>query len=64
MEEVSTIEIIVPMLFSFWFCVAYVIFAIFMIGIWVCIGIAGGPCMRLKPPKVPPMPPLPKMSDM
>ena len=56
MEE-SAIEIIVPMLFSFWFCIAYVIYSVLMIGIWICIGIMGGPCMRFKsvpPPEPPP----------
>jgi len=60
----SAIEIIVPMLFSFWFVVAYVVFSVIMIGIWICIGIMGGPCLRLQPPKIPPPPPLPKLPDL
>jgi amino acid transporter len=52
-------DVIVPMLFSFWMCVIYVIFSIVMIAIWVCIGIMGGPAVRLKRPKIPLPPKLP-----
>lgn len=56
MDETSAIEVIVPMLFSFWMVVVYVIFSIVMIAIWICVGILGGPAVRFKvrkPPKVP-----------
>lgn len=56
-------EIAIPMLFSFWMCVVYVIFSVIMIGIWVCIGIMGGPLMRFDPPKPPEVPPLPEPPD-
>lgn len=52
-------EIAIPMLFSFWMCVIYIIFSVCMIAIWIYIGIMGGPAIRLKRPKVPPPPKLP-----
>ena len=54
-------EIVISMLFSFWMCVIYVIFSVIMIGIWICVGIMGGPAVRLKRPKIPPLPKLPDM---
>lgn len=58
------VEVLVPMLFSFWMCVIYVIFSIIMIGIWICIGIMGGPLLYLKPPKAPPVPELPPLPEV
>lgn len=57
-------EILIPQLFSFWMCVAYIAFSIIMIIIWICIGILGGPAVRFRPPKIPPPPKIPdvKMS--
>lgn len=55
-------EIAIPMLFSFWMCVIYIIFSVIMIGIWICIGILGGPAMRLKRPKIPEPPSLPEFN--
>ena len=49
-------EIAIPILFSFWMCVIYVVFSVIMIAIWICIGILGGPAVRLKRPKIPPPP--------
>ena len=57
------IEIVVPILFSFWMCVTYVVYAMVMIAIWICIGLLGGPCMYLKPPKAPPIPSLPDFKE-
>jgi len=56
-------DIVIPALFSFWMCVVYVVFSVIMIGIWICIGIMGGPCVRLKLPKAPPMPELPDFKE-
>jgi len=56
-------EMVVPMLFSFWMCVIYIVFAIFMIAVWVGIGIMGGPSMRFKIPKVPPVPKFPSFEE-
>ena len=55
-------EIAIPILFSFWMCVIYGAFSLCMIIIWVCVGIMGGPAMRLKRPKIPPPPKLPDIS--
>ena len=55
-------ETAIPALFSFWMVVIYVIFSVFMIGIWVCIGIMGGPATRLMRPKIPSPPKLPEIS--
>lgn len=52
-------EVAIPMLFSFWMCVAYITYGVIMIAIWICIGIMGGPCVRFNPPKIPPVPELP-----
>ena len=57
-------EIAIPMLFSFWMCVVYVVFSVIMIGIWICIGLMGGPAARFNPPKMPEMPELPKMPEV
>ena len=54
-------EIVDPMLFSFWMVVAYIIFSVCiiaiwilcMIAIWICVGMLGGPCIRLKRPRTP-----------
>ena len=56
-------EVAIPMLFSFWMCVIYVTFSVVMIGIWICIGILGGPCVRFKPPEIPPVPEPPKLES-
>ncbi len=52
-------EIVIPMLFSFWMCVAYVVFSVVMIAIWIFIGIMGGPAVRLRRPKIPSPPKVP-----
>lgn len=52
-------EIVIPMLFSFWMVVIYVVFSVLMIVIWICVGILGGPAVRLRRPKIPSPPKLP-----
>lgn len=60
----QVIEIIVPMLFSFWMVVIYAIFSVLMIFILICIGKKGGPVFRFKAPNPPEVPPVPDLSDL
>ena len=55
-------ETAISILFSFWMCVVYVVFSICMIAIWICVGIMGGPAVRLRRPKIPPPPKLEDVS--
>lgn len=46
-----------------WICIAGIIYGVAMAIIWIFIGILGGPCVMLRPPKIPEPPKLPKLPN-